>query len=218
MLNFLRHALTNFKGTGAIAPSSPALAERMVAPLAAMNGHRTILEVGPGTGPFTKVILRHLRTGDALDICEFNEGFCDHLERGVMERHRTAGRHGSVRLLRGDIRTVGLAGSYDVIVCGLPFTNFPTPMVHDIFERLLGVLRPGGVMTFFRYYLVRGVQAPFVGRPKRARLRALSELESALGLMHALRTEVVLANVPPAVCVTVVRSTDHTASISPWRD
>ncbi len=216
MLNFIRHAMRDLKGTGAIAPSSPALAERMVAPLSAMPGKRSILEVGPGTGPFTEVILDALRAGDRLDICEFNDGFCDHLERGMLSRHREARRPGDIRLLRGDVLAVPLEPSYDAIVCGLPFTNFQTPVVHAIFGRMLSSLRPGGRMTFFRYYLVRGAQAPFIGTRGRARLRALAHLEAAIGREHALHTEVVLANVPPAVAVTVTRSTDPNTSTAPW--
>ncbi len=216
MLHFIRHAFRDLKGTGAIAPSSPALAGRMVAPLSTMAGARAILEVGPGTGPFTEVILGSLRDGDTLDICEFNDGFCDHLERGLLRRHLQGGGPGDIRLLRGDVRTAPLRPTYDAIVCGLPFTNFPTPIVHEIFEQLLRSLRPGGRMTFFRYYLVRGAQAPFIGTKGRARLRALAQLEAAIGRDHALETAVVLANVPPAVAVTITRSLDPNASTSPW--
>ena len=42
-------------------------------------------------------------------------------------------------------------GSYDTIVCGLPFANFDAPTTEDIFSRLLGALRPGGTLSFFGY-------------------------------------------------------------------
>ena len=52
---FLRHFFTNWQATGAIAPSSRRLA-RQVVELAGVAEAGSILELGPGTGPFTQVI------------------------------------------------------------------------------------------------------------------------------------------------------------------
>ncbi|MDA1008051.1 MAG: methyltransferase domain-containing protein [Planctomycetota bacterium] len=206
MLRFVRHALRDFQRTGAIAPSSTALASKMVAPLADKVGVRSILEVGAGTGAVTRCIVPQLRAGDQLDLCEFNDEFCDVLERDILAEHRRTGSAGTIRLLRGDVRAAPLAGPYDVIVCGLPFTNFPTPLVHEIFDLLMRSLRPGGDLTFFRYLALRRVQAPFVGSTGRRRLRALQAIERELSRHHTLRTDVVLPNIPPAVAVRVTRS------------
>ena len=58
MLDFLTEAVRNFRHTGAVWPSSPILARAMTRSIAEVEGPRRILEVGPGTGPFTKAILR----------------------------------------------------------------------------------------------------------------------------------------------------------------
>lgn len=218
VLHFLHHGIRDMRQTGAIAPSGAALAERMVEHVIALQGPRKILEVGPGTGPFTKRLLRELRSGDTLDVCERNERFCEHLDEAHLQAHIAAGRPGRIRLLREDILHATMDAPYDAIVCGLPFTNFPTALVHDIFARLLQALRPGGSMTFFRYAFIRAAQSPFVGHEGRARLRALRELERSLARTHSLNTRFVFPNVPPAVAVSVTRSTAPSASTTPWLD
>ncbi|HET9784113.1 MAG TPA: hypothetical protein VFP94_04030, partial [Terriglobales bacterium] len=59
----------HFQATGAIAPSGAFLARAMTAPIArachSVRSRLRVLEVGPGTGVFTRAILQQLRPGDS---------------------------------------------------------------------------------------------------------------------------------------------------------
>ena len=63
MLTFTRQILRNYQHTGAIAPSSIWLARTMTAPLRHHAGPKRVLEVGPGTGAFTREMLDAAKVG-----------------------------------------------------------------------------------------------------------------------------------------------------------
>ena len=110
MLDFLTEALRDFRHTGSVWPSSPVLAKAMTSSIARIEGPRRVLEVGPGTGPFTKAILRKLRAGDQFDMVEINESFCRKLEKSLLSPYR--GRHPqvAVRLHCAPIEEAALEG------------------------------------------------------------------------------------------------------------
>ena len=68
MIQFLSIAFRNMKTVGTICPSSPMLARSLAAAAIESTSPKRILEVGPGTGPVTKEILKCLGPDDVLDI------------------------------------------------------------------------------------------------------------------------------------------------------
>ena len=75
-LVFLREFLLEFKTTGACFPTSKWAAQALIKPLRdTKRKPMRILELGPGTGSVTLPILRELREGDTLTICEINPRF-----------------------------------------------------------------------------------------------------------------------------------------------
>src|ERR1043165_2429371 len=85
MVAFFGQAIKNYKMTGAVLPSSPALARAMTKSLRSATGPKRLLEVGPGTGPFTKNILKALRNGDELHIVEINPIFANRLDTILLQ-------------------------------------------------------------------------------------------------------------------------------------
>ena len=71
MLAFIGQAFSDYKATGAVAPSGPVLARSMTEAIRRHEGPRRVLEVGPGTGAFTKHIIEALGDGeeDGLQRC-----------------------------------------------------------------------------------------------------------------------------------------------------
>ncbi|MET7517643.1 hypothetical protein ABZS88_29960 [Streptomyces sp. NPDC005480] len=127
---FLREFARTRRDTGAVAPSSPLLARALTRHVIPSPGRaRAVLEVGPGTGAVTRRIRASLGALDTLDLVEANPRFAELL-------HRDHGGDERVRLLTGLVQEHHL-GSYDTIVCGLPFANFDAGTVEDIFGRLL---------------------------------------------------------------------------------
>jgi len=206
MLQFLREAIRDIRTTGAVLPSSPLLARAMVRSLAAAQAPRRILEVGPGTGPFTREILRHLRDGDLYDIVEINPAFCEQLERTLIAPYRARATGARVALHRSPIEDADVDGGYDFVVCGLPFNNFPPTLVRSIFRRILALMRTGGELSYFEYAGVRIIKAPLVGSAGRRRIRGHNIIGRRHARDHALTRELVIGNVPPAFAVRIVKS------------
>jgi phospholipid N-methyltransferase len=206
MLQFLREAIRDFRTTGAVLPSSPLLARAMTRGLAAAQSPRRILEVGPGTGPFTREILRHLRDGDVYDIVEINPAFCEQLERTMLSPYRARATGAQVALHRSPIEDASVDGNYDFVVCGLPFNNFPPSLVRSIFRRILALMRTGGELSYFEYAGVRVLKTPLVGSEGRRRIRGHRIIGRRHARDHALTRELVIGNVPPAFALRIVKS------------
>ena len=86
---------------------------------------------------------------------------------------------------------------YDVIICSLPFSNFPAELVDQILGVLLGLLQPDGELAFFEYTLLRPAQMHLPSRHSR-RLRMVDEVVAAYGRRHQVARPMVLRNIPPA--------------------
>lgn len=211
LLVFLRQALREYSTLGAVAPSSRALARTMTASLhaAAENGGqgpKRVLEVGPGTGSFTREVLRALRAGDELHVVERAESFCDTLERDLLAPYRAEHPEIAVTLHPATIEDSGVAGRFDFIVCGLPFNSFPLPLVRSIFRQLFDLLAPGGELVYFEYLGMSACKRPFLGRDGRANLRRRAVFARVMVRRHRGRRALVLRNLPPARVVSLRKS------------
>lgn len=169
---FLRQLARNPMQTSAIAPSSALLARAMVAGLGPNSG--PVVEFGPGTGAFTRAILKSGVLARDITLFELNPEFA------VRLRARFPGV------------TVHLAGAQDIakycppdvgtIISGLPLLSMPTAVCRAIVGGAFSVLRPGAAMVQFTY----GTNPPIA----KATL-------AALGLTAVRRTKVWI-NLPPA--------------------
>ncbi|HRQ74833.1 MAG TPA: methyltransferase domain-containing protein [Phycisphaerales bacterium] len=214
MLVFIRQFLKDFHHTGAVLPSSPRLAQAITRAVRERGVNprkpRRILEVGPGTGPFTKCLLAALRPGDELHIVEINPAFSRRLEEKFLAPFRAANPDIPVTLHCGPIEAVPLEGTFDHIICGLPFNNFPPRLVRSIFRRLIDLLAEGGELSYFEYAGVRVMKGPLVGTEGRRKLKQIGATGKVLSRRHQGQRELVLGNMPPAVAVRLVR--DRAAS------
>ena len=199
VLDFLTEALRNFRDTGSVWPSSPILASAMTKSISRVDGPRRILEVGPGTGPFTRSILKKLRAGDQFDLVEINQNFCRKLERDMLSAYRVRHPNVQVKLFCSPIEQAALSGPYDVIVCGLPFNNFPPQLMRQIFRRMFALLQDTGELVYFEYAGVRVMKSPVMDRAGRARLKRIGAIGKSLRRNHDGKKELVLGNFPPAI-------------------
>jgi phosphatidylethanolamine/phosphatidyl-N-methylethanolamine N-methyltransferase len=179
---FLTEFFRNWKTVGAVAPSSPALARRMME--SAQVGHaRHVLELGPGTGAFTAAIVDSMPHDCKYLGIELNDAFVQSLR----------GRFPGQRFEAGGAQEFDFSGylaghePFDVIVSGLPWTAFPPDLQQAILGNVLPHLRPGGRFATFAYY---GFHLLSGGR----RFRSL--LHDHLPGVETSR--VVWANLPPA--------------------
>ncbi|WP_163850053.1 class I SAM-dependent methyltransferase [Pseudooceanicola aestuarii] len=76
---FLGEMMRNPREVSAIAPSSAAVARKMTEGVEDVEG--PILEIGPGTGSFTRAILDRGVAPERLILMELNPRFCEELRR-----------------------------------------------------------------------------------------------------------------------------------------
>ncbi|SBT50385.1 class I SAM-dependent methyltransferase [Micromonospora narathiwatensis] len=142
LIQFVRHPIT----TGAVLPSGSTLARDITAAVP-RAGHPLVVELGPGTGAFTRAIQRRLAGRGHHLAVELNPAFATGLAR----------RHPTVEVVRADAAALGellaerrLAPA-DVVVSGLPWAAFPAVRQQAILDAVVGALSAGGVFTTFAY-------------------------------------------------------------------
>lgn len=215
MLTFLRESLANFQRTGAVLPSSPWLARRLAKQIASKREcgePQQILEAGPGTGALTTEIVRHLRPGDHLTLCEINACFVRHLKDRLENDAALAPWAHQVSIHHGPVEDLGAEYYFDHIISGLPFNNFPPDLVRKIFEAFMLAAKPSGTVSFFEYVGIRRLKAPFLSEVERERL---NEVEAIIEeYMGTGQRHMTLLNVPPAWACTLTAPMVNASTVS----
>ncbi len=173
---------------GAIAPSSPQLARRIIQGLG-LDKASVVVEFGPGTGVCTDEILPRLGPNTRFLAIERNQGMYDEFRR----RHPgTTIVNDSAENARAICEARGML-PVDCIVSGLPWASFPDDLQDRLLDAILSVLKPGGDFVTFGYH---------IGTWLKAGKRFYAELPKRFERVE--RSEIVWQNFPPAF---VVRST-----------
>jgi phosphatidylethanolamine/phosphatidyl-N-methylethanolamine N-methyltransferase len=205
---FMKELPDSFSEIGAMLPSSPHLAKLMIEPLGKSGVNRRILEVGPGTGPFTRALLRRMNTSDQLVVCEINSRFMNTLQESLMsdshfKRHsaRINFYEGSVLELPEDL----IQDGFDFIVSSLPFHNFTPELVDEFFCHFKKILKNEGTLTFFHYAGLRKLSGISPKKEVRERVKGVDQIiakwcdEASKG--GVLDKKISIFNLPPAVSV-----------------
>lgn len=87
---------------------------------------------------------------------------------------------------------------YDVIVSGLPLTNFTPGQVRTIMDHYLKLLHPGGTLTYFGYLATCTARRLLGSRTESARHRAAERVMDDYQRRYATGRWTVWANLPPA--------------------
>ena len=180
-LAFFKTFLANPTQIGAILPSGDALAHSITAPIDYATA-QVIVEFGPGTGSFTRVLLRNKRPETRLLALEVNETMADWIAESMPRVELV--RDGAQNLLK-HLEERGI-DKVDAVVSGLPFANFPPALRDAILEGAAAALKPGGLFLSFTYY--HSSLIPATHRFKR-RLQ---------GLFASVEKIPVMKNAPPA--------------------
>ena len=173
-MKFIRSWIEKPLSTGAVMPSSKALARTMARYVdPASTG--PVIELGPGTGPVTEALVQHGVAPKRLTLVEFNPDFCRLL--------RT--RYPAATVVQGDAyRLRRLLETYvkapaAAIVSGLPLVTKPVRTRLRLISDAMALLAPGAPFVQFTYAMVTPI-------PK------------ALSGITAQASELIWMNVPPA--------------------
>jgi phosphatidylethanolamine/phosphatidyl-N-methylethanolamine N-methyltransferase len=179
--------LRNPRAVAAVAPSSRELALRMVDELPA--DARRVVELGPGTGVMTEVLLAHGLQPEGLLAVELDPALHGQLQA----------RFPQLRVVHGDARRLAeLAGGFaapgtlDAVVSSLGLLAMDEADRSAILAAAFSLLRDDGRFIQFTY----GAKSPV----SKAQLRRLG--------LRGRRGAFILRNLPPATVYVYTRSGD----------
>lgn len=146
-------------------------------------GARAVVELGPGTGAFTKHIVAALPRSTSFAAIEKSPALA---RVAASNFPRATVVEGCATRLREHLGALGMPAP-EAVLSGLPWAAFPGELQDTILREIAGALAPGGVFVTFAYY---GPHRLAAGRRFRAALDAK--------FPRVERTRVVLRNFPPA--------------------
>jgi phosphatidylethanolamine/phosphatidyl-N-methylethanolamine N-methyltransferase len=162
-VRFLSSWLQSPLKTGAVSPSSPALAKAMAAEID-LSVPGPVVELGPGTGPVTEAILARGIMPQRLVLVEFNREFCTLLRKRFPGVTVIEGDGYALADTLGDITGKPLAA----VVSSLPLMTRPMPVRLRALVSALRLLRHGAPFVQFTYAMT----APIPPRPSRYTITA----------------------------------------------
>ncbi|RDJ25167.1 phospholipid methyltransferase [Bosea caraganae] len=181
-VQFFRLWAANPLQVAAVAPSGEALAKVMTQEIGPEDG--PVLELGPGTGVFTRALLARGVSETDLTLVEYGSDFARMLEFRFPEA-RVLWMDAS-QLTRFELFTGAPVGA---VVSGLPLLSMSPRKTIAILSGAFTYMRPGGAFYQFTY----GPRCP-VPRP----------ILDRLGL-KATRVGRALRNIPPAAVYKITR-------------
>jgi phospholipid N-methyltransferase len=188
---FFRRFLSNPKRVASVIPSSRFLAAAMFAGLPLEDGH-VLIEFGPGSGAFTREVVRLRRAGLKLVYLG--------IERDAGLYRRLCSRYPDFDFQLGDVRDVAKfvaerrLPKARAVISGLPLVLMPEHVQDRIFEGVATVLETDGVFRTFSYVN---------NYPTAAAIRLRKRFERSFDNWTLSRP--VIRNLPPAFVLTGVR-------------
>ncbi len=145
-LHFLKAFLRKPMRMGSACPSSPALARAMLQECDLQTA-RVVVELGPGTGAFTRLILDRIGRQTLFLALELDETCVTRLRD---ELDRVVVYHDSAERLADYLARHDHAQA-DCVISGLPWTNMGRQIQDSILGAVVRSLTPCGVFTTFAY-------------------------------------------------------------------
>jgi phospholipid N-methyltransferase len=185
-LQFLQSFIKKPATVGAIAPSSPDLALKMIEDVQA-DENNIVLEVGCGTGAITRFLQDLIPTRNSYIGIEIEKNFVERLEKEFPNLNIVCGDACHSTQI---IAEHGL-GKVSYIISGLPFVVLPKEVSNGILDEVEKMMEKGCLFRTFQY--AHGYNLP---PAKKFRQR----LNEKYGKVK--RSDLVLKNLPPAYTLT----------------
>lgn len=143
---FFKRVLKNPKALGAVVPSSLALAN-FICRHVEVSPDSYIVEIGAGTGRFTRALLRYGIPPSQLYVVELDPELCGYLRQNFPQ----------VTVIEGDASRLveflppSIIGNISTVISGIPLINLSESVQAGIADACFAVLREGGQMLQFTY-------------------------------------------------------------------
>ena len=185
-IQFLQAFLKNPLHVGAITPSSPDLALRMIEDIKP-DEENVVVELGVGTGSFTKLI-NQVVSGDKSYLgVEISRDFVKALKREYPNLKFVCGNATKLHKLH---EKSGL-GKVSYIISGIPFVSLPNEVGDQILQEISKFMDEGCMFRTFQY-------AHGYYMPSAVKLRKF--MRARYG--RAKKSPLIVKNVPPAYSLT----------------
>src|SRR5450432_30828 len=148
-MQFIRSWIEKPLSTGAVMPSSKALA-RTMASYVDPQSSGPVIELGPGTGPVTEALVQHGVDPKRLVLVEFNPDFCRLLRTRYPAATVVQGDAYRLRRLLEALMKEPAAA----MVSGLPLVTKPLRTRLRLISDAMGLLAPGAPFIQFTYAMV----------------------------------------------------------------
>lgn len=136
---------------GAISPSSKFLMKKMLENINFKTA-RVIIEFGPGTGVFTRELVKRMNPECKLIIFELNNLFFLKLSEEFKGNPSVLLQNDSAENISDILNLYSLNG-VDAIISSLPLANFPKDLIHSILSKSVAKLNKEGKFIQFQYSL-----------------------------------------------------------------
>ena len=157
-MQFIRSWIEKPLSTGAVTPSSRALA-RTMARYVDPQASGPVIELGPGTGPVTEALVQRGIDPKRLILVEFNPDFCRLLRTRYPAATVVQGDAYRLRsLLEATVREPAAA-----VVSGLPLVTKPLRTRLRLISEAIGLMAPGAPFVQFTYAMVPPIPKALTG-------------------------------------------------------
>ena len=148
--NFLKQFFKDRKMVGAVSPSTRFLGEKMLANID-FDKAKGLVELGPGTGIFTDIIMQRMRKDAKLLVFELHDEFYEALNARINDP-RVQIIHDSAeniaKYLPKEEQT-----TQDAVISSLPLMVFPPELREAVVSAGYDCLKPKGKYVQFQYSL-----------------------------------------------------------------
>ena len=134
---------------GALLPSSKHLAKKMIKGIDFEHA-ACIVEYGPGTGAFTRELIRRRSACTTLLLIEYNRHFYEKVKEQVKDEQNVYVIHGSAENVQKYLIQYGIT-KIDYVLSGLPFASLPSEVSDCILQNTRSVLADEGKFITLQY-------------------------------------------------------------------
>jgi phospholipid N-methyltransferase len=148
--SFIKQFWKEKRMVGSMVPSSRFLAKKMLQHIDFQNA-RIIVELGPGTGVFTRQILSKMHPDAHLLVFELNASFYEALKQNIHDP-RLKLINDTAEKIEEYLELLKLDKA-DVVISSLPLANFPPKLRQSVIQATYRSLKQIGTYIQFQYSL-----------------------------------------------------------------